>query len=82
MLLSGSFCEKSLDPCESSPCYNGLCIKKYQKEFNCICSAGYEGEYCQFEINECESSPCKNGGECVDILNGFVCNCATGFTGS
>lgn len=79
--FAGSFCEKFLDPCESSPCYNGLCVTIGSNEFKCDCASGYEGELCQIEKDECGPSPCENGGECSDILDGYVCNCVAGFTG-
>lgn len=83
IVLTGSFCERQKNHCNSSPCYNNAeCVPIGVTSFNCICQKGYEGDLCQFEVNECAAQPCANGGECIDILNGYKCECLPGFAGN
>lgn len=66
--------------CDSQPCLNqGECLDQFY-EFNCSCSAGWEGELCEREINECSSGPCVYG-TCKDLLADYHCDCEPGYTG-
>ncbi|XP_038559419.1 protein crumbs homolog 1-like [Micropterus salmoides] len=66
--------------CESQPCLNqGVCQDQFN-EFNCSCSAGWEGELCETEINECSSGPCVYG-TCKDLLADYQCDCEPGYAG-
>ncbi|XP_033947396.1 LOW QUALITY PROTEIN: protein crumbs homolog 1-like [Pseudochaenichthys georgianus] len=66
--------------CDSQPCLNqGVCQDQFN-EFNCSCSAGWEGALCELEVNECSSSPCGYG-TCEDLLADYQCACHPGYTG-
>uniref|UniRef100_A0A3Q4B3V1 Uncharacterized protein n=1 Tax=Mola mola TaxID=94237 RepID=A0A3Q4B3V1_MOLML len=66
--------------CDSQPCLNlGVCQDQFN-EFNCSCSAGWEGKLCETEINECSSGPCVHGA-CKDLLADYQCDCEPGYTG-
>lgn len=66
--------------CDSQPCLNqGVCQDQFN-EFNCSCSAGWEGELCEMEVNECSSGPCFYG-TCTDLLADYHCDCEPGYTG-
>lgn len=66
--------------CDSEPCFNlGICQDQFN-EFNCSCSAGWEGKLCETEINECSSGPCLYG-TCKDLLADYQCSCDPGYTG-
>uniref|UniRef100_A0A3Q3H3R6 Crumbs cell polarity complex component 2 n=1 Tax=Labrus bergylta TaxID=56723 RepID=A0A3Q3H3R6_9LABR len=67
--------------CDSQPCLNqGVCQDQFN-EFNCSCSAGWEGKLCEAEINECSPSPCVYG-SCKDLLADYRCDCEPGYTGT
>lgn len=66
--------------CDSQPCLNlGVCQDQFN-EFNCSCSAGWEGKLCEMEVNECSSGPCVYG-TCKDLLADYQCDCEPGYKG-
>ncbi|CAJ1068708.1 protein crumbs homolog 1-like [Xyrichtys novacula] len=69
-----------LPVCEPQPClHDGVCQDQFN-EFNCSCSAGWEGKLCEAEINECSLNPCVYG-TCKDLLADYQCECEPGYTG-
>ncbi|WAR18540.1 NOTC2-like protein, partial [Mya arenaria] len=69
-----------INGCEGNPCIHGMCYV-HQKEYFCLCHAGYGGQNCQIDQDECNSSPCKNGATCEDDVDNFVCHCKHGYAG-
>ena len=73
--------EKFVDPCISSPCYNGgTCypIKKRSEtvkdeyvftNFTCICPDNFKGDFCEVPNDPCSSNPCQNRGKCTLVKN-------------
>ncbi|XP_052767042.1 neurogenic locus notch homolog protein 2-like [Mya arenaria] len=70
----------NINGCEGKPCIHGVCYV-HQKEYFCLCHAGYGGQNCQIDQDECSSSPCKNGATCEDDVDNFVCHCKHGYAG-
>eukprot|EP01052_Picozoa_sp_SAG31_P035914 SAG31_NODE_4399_length_3269_cov_11.372871_4_plen_260_part_00 len=77
--------------CDSYPCQNGAtCMAnqyagettEYAGEYQCECSAGYEGSNCDAEVDYCASRPCENGGSCMSTEEGYQCECKRGYEGS
>ena len=69
----GGSCDIDIDECLSSPCKNGAtCADSTDDseigfhEYECFCSAGWEGFNCDVDIDECASNPCENGAACAE----------------
>ncbi|XP_053402221.1 fibropellin-1-like isoform X5 [Mercenaria mercenaria] len=69
------------DPCASSPCVHGACLRLSNQAFRCSCSPGYIGSHCD-KADPCASSPCVHGA-CLRLSNQmFRCSCSPGYIGS
>lgn len=75
--------------CQDNPCgERGLCVPSCS-DFECECTAEFEGKTCQFAaVDDCIQTPCHNGGTCVDAVSsgtvpstGYTCMCPAGFHG-
>ena len=81
-VYTGSLCEINQNPCQYSPCQNGICqLLGNTSSFRCICYPGYTGQFCHIKINYCLSQPCEHDGICANVATGFVCTCLANFTG-
>jgi hypothetical protein len=52
--LTGILCETIINPCRSTPCFNGgTCEEIYQLnvEYKCICATGWFGSRCEVRIS-------------------------------
>ena len=56
----------AIEPCESSPCINGVCYNG-GVGFLCVCNAGWEGATCNQGKLE---HPCISNGMCYYVYNG------------
>ncbi|XP_052236177.1 sushi, von Willebrand factor type A, EGF and pentraxin domain-containing protein 1-like [Dreissena polymorpha] len=79
--ITGTLCNITSAPCDSSPCRRGTCTSHGIARYQCTCPDGYTGLQCETNINDCLTAECLHGGTCSDLVNGYVCNCTTGFTG-
>uniref|UniRef100_A0AAQ6IFM0 Notch receptor 2 n=1 Tax=Anabas testudineus TaxID=64144 RepID=A0AAQ6IFM0_ANATE len=78
---TGTYCEETVDECQSNPCRNRATCKDYQGTYECICKPGFQGVNCEYDVDECHSKPCLNGGTCINLTNQFVCSCPPGTHG-
>ena len=86
--LTGSYCERRVDPCmkRSNLCNTGKCInqKSTGMDFTCFCPASHSGMFCQNIVNSCEPNPCvENQGFCQQLTlkdgsKSFQCLCVNG----
>ncbi|CAF1118072.1 unnamed protein product [Adineta steineri] len=76
---TGEFCNISMKPCDSKPCYNrGNCTNdpSLLHGYSCTCMPGFIGTDCEQDIRPCKSNTCLHEGTCVELNNThFVCNC-------
>ena len=81
-MYTGSLCEINQNPCQYSPCQNGICQPLGNtSSFSCMCYPGYTGQFCHIKINYCLSQPCEHQGICASMATGFTCLCLPGSTG-
>lgn len=79
MTLTGQYCDKDVNECETSPCQNnGTCLN-FDGGYNCSCSYGYEGKNC--ETPNCGLVNCENGANCAIDNNKWQCNCVKYYFG-
>ncbi|KAK7067859.1 hypothetical protein SK128_010504, partial [Halocaridina rubra] len=78
----GKSCEKDVEECMTSPCYNaGICINT-PGSFACACQFGYTGYLCEDTLVFCEDSPCENDALCVMEDHNATCYCVPDYHGS
>ena len=53
----------------------GICNETSNTEYQCSCSAGWEGNHCQNVINYCTDVSCLNNGVCRSSLMNYTCEC-------
>ena len=81
--FEGSYCQYSVDDCDSAPCLNGGKCRNLRGNgaYSCECPVGFQGKQCEHNINDCAHGPCQNGGTCYDLVNDFKCACPKGTMG-
>ncbi|XP_015227189.1 PREDICTED: von Willebrand factor D and EGF domain-containing protein-like isoform X1 [Cyprinodon variegatus] len=78
----GKFCGEEVDPCLSSPCAAGRCIRT-ASGYRCDCPVGLRGLTCQEDIDECDRNPCFPGVRCFNSIGSFSCGpCPKGMLGN
>lgn len=85
--LTGTRCDRRLDPCAPNPCQQGgQCRRQGGADYTCTCPAHTEGRHCERARSRgdaCSDNPCRNGGSCRSSPDAsFFCLCRPGFRGS
>ncbi|XP_059585323.1 protein crumbs homolog 1 [Alligator mississippiensis] len=82
--ILGENCNKTYDPCSSSPCLqNATCLSTSGNlNFTCECPAGYSGATCEMAISMCDTNFCQHRGTCQNGMDGLTCLCSAGYTGT